>query len=305
MNESNWFDDILTIGQYSDTDIISKLKDVNDQEITSHLNKNEHESSIRVRAGRKKKFFDFSNKPWKHTSHTFGFIPPLQRKKDSVNIIHAGLIKPQKNLKNQKIKITLDRLRVANYPGSGIHRVLFDFYAIHNLKDNLEHLHYQATHRVNEGQEAGIIGLPIFTGLQVKDEGVSFKCFTINVKNESDQAFLNTLESDVFKEGLKLTTKIQPAIAPLSKIIIGITKSIAKRNQNIPVQNFYMGLDFSNISTRARLAEGSYIAIQVPEISTFNFSKWLYKPQLGQIVNKKDIDKIIPYNYIIFGVSKM
>jgi hypothetical protein len=33
----------------------------------------------------------------------------------------------------------------------------------------------------------------------------------------------------------------------------------------VPVQDFYLGLDFSAIATRARLALGSYLAVQVPE----------------------------------------
>jgi hypothetical protein len=44
-----------------------------------------------------------------------------------------------------------------------------------------------------------------------------------------------------------------------------VTKAIARRHRNVPVQEFYLGLDFGSTATGARLAEGSYLAVQVPE----------------------------------------
>lgn len=91
------------------------------------------------------------------------------------------------------------------YPGKGVHHVLFDFYAQNQLSDkNVEHLHFNATYRAREGERAAILGFPIFIGLNVGSEGVAFKCFTVNVKNEQDEALLDFLNSDVFKAGLKL-----------------------------------------------------------------------------------------------------
>jgi hypothetical protein len=69
---------------------------------------------------------------------------------------------------------------------------------------------------VREGQQAPIIGYPIFIGLNVGSEGVAFKCFTVNVKNDDDEALLSFLESDAFKARLKLVSTMQQAIAPLS-----------------------------------------------------------------------------------------
>jgi hypothetical protein len=59
--------------------------------------------------------------------------------------------------------------------------------------------------------------------------------------------------------GLKLALTPQPALAPLSSLAIGLTKLIAKRNRNMPVQDVYLGLDFGGAPTGARLALGSYI----------------------------------------------
>jgi hypothetical protein len=57
----------------------------------------------------------------------------------------------------------------------------------------------------------------------------------------------------------------------------GLARGMASRNKNVAVQEFHMGLDFSNVPTRARLAEGSYIAVQIPE-----GEQWTYNPVSGQ-----------------------
>ena len=55
-----------------------------------------------------------------------------------------------------------------------------------------------------------------------------------------------------------------------------------------------MGLDFSQIATRAPLAEGSYIAVQIPESQQrlWEWEDWLYDPKTGQIVNDYDGSRI-------------
>ena len=87
---------------------------------------------------------------------------------------------------------------------------------------------------------------------------------------------------------------------------MALTKSIAGRNRNVPVQDFYMGLDFTNIPTGARLAEGAYLAVQIPETlqTVWDWSDWVYNPANGQVVNKADPKQLIPYNYIVFGISR-
>jgi hypothetical protein len=74
----------------------------------------------------------------------------------------------------------------------------------------------------------------------------------------------------------------------------------------ITVQDFYMGLNFGNILTRARLAEGSYLAVQIPETleTVWDWSDWLYNPNNGQGVNRIDPKQLIPYNYLVFSISR-
>ena len=48
------------------------------------------------------------------------------------------------SLENQRIKIALNALRVADYPGGGTHCVLFDFYARNQVPGGAEDLHFNA-----------------------------------------------------------------------------------------------------------------------------------------------------------------
>lgn len=306
-----WFEDTPVLAKLPPERAAAKLRELGDIKTAEAIENSIQKTTTRGLTTRSDTGWNWPRlgepKPWQHTSHTFGYIPPFEPGSlHMVDIIHASNTKADNNLKNSRIKITLDRLRIADYPGGGIHRILFDFYAQNHVKDGVEHLHFNQTYRAQEGEQAGIIGYPVFIGLQVGTEGIAFKCYTVNVKNDDDEAILNFLDTDVFRSGLKLATTAQPAIAPLVGMAVGLTKMIAERHRNVPVQDFYMGLDFSNTPTGARLAQGSYIAVQIPERdqTAWNWQKWIYNPSNGHVVQRDSTGMLIPYNYIIIGVSK-
>jgi hypothetical protein len=143
-------------------------------------------------------------------------------------------------------------------------------------------------------------------GLNVGTEGVLLKCRTINVKNEQDEAFLSFLDSDVFKAGLHLATTAQPAIAPLSAMALGLAKAVGARHRNLAIQDFDLGLDFSTIPFGARLAEGAYLAVQIPEglHTVWDWSDWVYQRSTGQVVNRQYSSQLIPYNYLVFSIMR-
>jgi hypothetical protein len=306
MGEAKWFDDWKVLGKLSPVEAAAKLREVGEDSAAALLEAPPAESTKGPSTFGSRWYWPFQDRPWQHTAHAFGYLAPAAPGNAPLPIQHAGNIAADMTLKNSRIRITLDRLRVADYPGGGSHRILFDFYAQNQVPGNIEHLHFNSTFRVREGEQAAIIGYPIFVGLNVSTEGVAFKCFTVNVKNDNDETFLNALESDVFKAGLKLANTLQPAIAPLAGMALALTKSIASRNRNVPVQEFYMGLDFTNIPTGARLAEGAYIAVQIPEMiqTVWDWSEWVYNPLNGQLVKQAEPTQLIPYNYIVFGVSR-
>jgi hypothetical protein len=302
MNGSDPFADLTVIGRMPATHAAAKLREIGDEEAAIALET--------VSKGQREVFgildwFRGEPKAWQHTAHAFGFLPPIEPGEDPLPILHAGNMKADTSLKNARVKITLNGLRVAEYPGAGNHRILFDFYAQNQVADNVEHVHFNSTYRALEGERAAIVNYPIFLGLNVGSEGLAFKCFTVNVKNDQDESMLTMLESDVFKAGLRLAETFQPAIAPLSGLVIGLTKSLATRHRNVPVQDFYIGLDFSNIGAGARLARGLYVAVQIPEAFTriWDWKEWVYLPTAGEIVHRDDHQKLIPYNYMAFGID--
>ena len=87
---------------------------------------------------------------------------------------------------------------------------------------------------------------------------------------------------------------------------VRVTRSVLKRNENKSVQDFDMGLDFSAIPAGARLAEGAYLAVQIPETIEvlWSWDDWVYNPANGQVVNKADPQQLIPFNYVILGISR-
>jgi len=303
MTPSTWFNDLPVLGALPPEQAAARLRQLGEVEAAAALENAAHQA-VSFKLGKRR--WPFTDRPWQHTAHAFGYLAPAGPGAGPQPLRHAGDIAPDPSLKNGRIKITLDRLRVADYPGGGTHRVLFDFYAQNQAPGVVEHLHFNSTCRVREGELAGIIGQPIFVGLNVGAEGVAFKCFTVNVKNDDDEALLGFLESDEFKVGLQLVSTVQPAIKLLSGMALGLTRTIAARNRNVPVQEFQMGLDFGATPTGARLAQGSYLAVQIPETfqTVWDWSEWVYNPANGRVVSADDPTQLIPYNYLVFGVGR-
>jgi hypothetical protein len=306
MSASLWFDDLPVLGRMPPAEAAAKLRELGEDEEAARLESAQTDAARRGEAFALSDWLPFRERAWRYTAHAFGYLAPAPPGLDPLPIQHAGNIAGDYTLKNSRIRIVLNRLRVADYPGGGTHRVLFDFYAQNQLPGDVEHLHFNVTLRAHEGQEAAVIGYPIFVGLNVGSEGVAFRCFTVNVRNDQDEALLSFLDSEAFQGGLKLATTAQPAIAPLSQMALGLTKSIAKRNRNVGVQEFSMGLDFTRNVAGARLAEGDYVAVQIPQKLrvVWDWEEWTYDPRNGQIVRADDRRQLIPYNYLVFGISR-
>lgn len=301
-----WFDDMPVIGKQSPADAARKLRELGDDRTANILDATTAPGvTQRGTFAETLSVWPFRDRAWQHTAHVFGYLPPRSGAKP-VTPVSAADIDADTGLRGAKVKVTLDAMRVADYPGSGTHRILFDFYAQNHLDHTVEHLHYTLTLRVREGQAAAIVGYPIFLDLTVGGEGLCFKCFTVNVKNDADEAVLGALESDVLRNGLRLAATVQPAIATVSGFALGLTKAIASRNRNVPVQDFYLGLDFSDIASRSRLAAGSYLAVQVPDeaLAAWDWDDWQYRSASGHLVSAAMPERLPPYNYVVFSVSR-
>ena len=294
------FDDVPVVGLWDSESVEQQLASLESIEVSDRYT----DSLLSETGFNHQQIASCNNKLYLCTEHIFGFIESGPYTSDTVSIVHAGTIEPDTSLRNSRIKITLDRLRVADYPGKGEHEVLFDFYAQNQIGGETEHVHFHQKYRVLEGSGAGVIGYPIFIGLNVGAEGVSFVGYTINVRNKGSSKFLRFLDSDESRSGLKFIDSLNPAIPTLSKLAIGITKMVANTRHNVPVQDFFLGLDYSDISTRARLAEGSYIVVQVPDKASINWNDWAYLRSRGILYSKKNATLDIPFNYVIISVTR-
>lgn len=308
----NPFQNIPTIGAAPLDDVARMLREIGDddsaaaveearqqQSRTRQLTGGARGISLGTILGRKAK--------WSHTAHTVGFIPAARDVAGTADIVAAGSIEADLALRGKPLRISLNTLCVASYPGFGIHHVLLDFYAqAQNVKD-VDHLHFNATYRAQDGQHSGVIGQPIFVGIVPGPAGLALRCFTVNVKNDDDEKLISFLSRDVFKAGLKLLKTAQPAVAPLSEMALGLVTGIAQRARNVPVQDIHIGLDFGSTAGGARLAQGTYVAVQIPETGTlaWNWDQWLFDPGAGRIVLKADRSTLVPYNYLAFGVEAM
>jgi hypothetical protein len=303
MATTPWFDDLPVIGRMPLEQAAAKLRE---------LGENAAADALQGAPARPSPSFSpldwlpFRERLWAHTAHAFGYLAPAEPGNDLLPIRHAGNLKADPSLKGAALRITLDRLRVAQYPGGGTHRILFDFYARHQTATGAEDLHFNAVCRAREGEGTAAIGYPIFVGLSAGTEGVAFRCFTVNVGNDQDEALIGFLDSDVFRAGLRLVSVAQPAVAPLAAMAFSLTEALARRSRNVPVQDFYLGLDFGSNPTGARLALGSYLAVQIPESkrAVWNWDEWAYSPATGQVVKRTDGAELLPYNYVVFGVSR-
>ena len=298
------FEDIKVIGEYEQPEqIAAKLEQMKDPDVIGSVSDDTYrERGVKALPDWLNLFQD---QPWMYATYRFGYIALRKSSSNQPQPIQdAGAIAPDPSLKNSRINIRLDRFHVEKYPGGGTHDILVTFAARNQVAENQESLSFSQTYRVRERQSAGIAGYPIFIGLNVGSQGVAFECSTVNVKNEEDKTILSALESSPFQSGLKLLTTAQPAIAPFTEITLGVVKLLAQRYENVPVQKFYLGLDFDQAALGVSLTEGNYIAVQVPDETAINWSEWIYKPDMGAIVRQGDNSATLPYNYIIFRISK-
>ncbi|GLK77667.1 hypothetical protein GCM10008171_29210 [Methylopila jiangsuensis] len=242
-----------------------------------------------------------SDRPFLGTNAIFGFID--QTGGDRLPIVPLAEIVADETLKGNTIKVTLDRFFVQEFPGRGEHRVLCEFSGKNQVAGETEALTFTATCRARDGQSAGVNGLPIFLGLTVGDNGVSFEGRTVNVSSSSDDHILEVLDTDTFKQGLSLLHLAQPAIKPFTKLAEGVVRMAAKRSGNWQVHTFSLGLDFDGSPTSARLRCGSFVVAQATKTAGWDWSNYVWDTHAGEIV-PVGAAQPIGMNYMVFGVSR-
>lgn len=301
---SKWYSEDEVLARMPRAEAAARLEGIDESDVALALRREPAREAARASSFGIFDAFAGPVKPWMHATHIFGFLPRSASGSGAQEILPPGQIDADLSLKNGRINITLNRLRIAQYPGRGRRQILFDFSAQNHLSTGDEDAHFNMIFRADENALVGVINYPVFIGLHVGSQTTMFRCYTVNVQNDHDEMLLASLDSEVFKKGLKLAEVAQPALAPLAEIAVGLTKAVASRHKNVPVQNIQMGLDFGGPRLGARLAQGDYIAVQAPfeAVRDWDWSEYKLNPRVGEIVRVDD-GSPISYNYFAFGIS--
>lgn len=287
------FDDALSICHFNDDELIAYLEEIGDEEAARALT---------MSGARGQGFARMRGAAYACAAHVYGFIEAGDSPSERLKIVPASSVTADQNLLGHPIKVTLDAFRVQEYPGTGLHTVLFDFQGRDQAGSEEQDLQFASVLQVHDHDNAAVSGVPIFTGLTVPRDGLSFKARTISIRSSGDETILRVLQSSLFKDGLRLLGQVQPALPQLVGLAGGITENLLKRRWNKQVQLFDLGLDFGMSRTSSRLRLGSYVAVQVPDPNLWNWDNWFYDPNSMNIVNSDG--HIAPNNTVVFAISE-
>lgn len=247
----------------------------------------------------------FLSKAYNKTGLSIGYVAPDASMENLAGIVGATSLTADDQLVGSRIKITLDKFYVHAYPGLGEHRVLCEFAGKNQVSDDVgeEELRFALQTTVRDNESASISGHPIFVGVTVGKDGISFEGRTINIGSSTDDVILQTLESSAFKGGLSLLTTVQPALKPFAGLSASVVKATLERKKNKQIHNFNIGLDFGSNATSARLCVGSYVAAQT-DGGRWDWSAYAWDRESMTIVDRDKPCKPVTLNYIVFGISK-
>lgn len=137
MSTSKWFDDLPVLGKLPPEQAAIKLREVGEYEVADRLKAAQViADALSGTQGRNPQVFgdyghlwSFQEQPYQHTSHALGYLSPKSTDNELLPISSASKISTDSSLKNSRLKLTLDHLYVASYPGGGTHRILLHFFA--------------------------------------------------------------------------------------------------------------------------------------------------------------------------------
>jgi hypothetical protein len=242
----------------------------------------------------------FATDAWDHTGALIGFIAPAASG-PMIDVVNASLLPPEPSLKGTRVKVSLERFWVHQYPGLGNHQILCEFLGKNQIAGDPEDLRFSITVQARDHSSAGVNGTPIFYGVSVGNNGIAFECSTVNVRSTTDDILLKALGSGPFRDGLSLLSTAQPALKPFVGLAENLTRTILSRSKNCPVYHFKLGLDFDGGSTSACLRHGSFVVVQGDEAS-WSWSDVVWNADSQQLLKRSD-RSAIEFNYIVFRVS--
>lgn len=242
-------------------------------------------------------------KAWNHTGAIIGFLPASSMKLDvKMPILGASKLEGNNNIIGKRVKISLNTCYVAEYPGSGKHLILCEFTGKNQVSQEAEEMHFALRFNANNRTTASLNGVPIFMGVTVGKNGISFEGRSINVESKGDETVLETLGTPAFQNGLGLLLSAQPALKPFTSLATAVVKTIAGKSKNVQVHNFQLGLDFEASNSSVKLQYGSYVVVQCDDTANWNWDDYEWNRDTNAIEMKGGKTGPFPYNYMVFGV---
>jgi hypothetical protein len=280
------------LGSQHPTEIAEYLREIGDDDAADRF--------IKTGGTGQSMGWPWSTDVWGYTGLLIGYLAP-DAAGSMIDIVNGMALPPAPELKGTRVKITLERFWVHQYPGLGEHTVLCEFTGKNQIPGETEELRFALTLKARDGSGAGVTGTPIFLGVSVGNNGISFEGTTVNVRNSVDDAVLKALATGPFRDGLSLLTTAQPALKPFVGLAGSLVSAVAARNKNRPIYSFKLGLDFESGSTSACLRQGSFIVIQ-GDASNWSWRDVVWNSESQQVLRRHDLTPI-EFNYFVFRVS--
>ncbi|MFP4895884.1 hypothetical protein [Paraburkholderia sp. EG304] len=285
------FDSSLSLGSRDDNAIAEYLMSIDDIDGAK---------SVLAQAPGGQGFLSFGS-AYKCSGFMLGFIEPPKDDEVEVPIRAASVVQADHSLVGQRIKISLDKFFVHAYPGSGEHNILCEFAGKNQVADEVEELRFAVRTKVRDNASASISGHPIFLGVTVGSNGISFEGRAINVGSSLDETVLSALDSAAFKSGLSLIATAQPALKPFAGLAASVVKATLDRKKNVQVHTFNLGLDFGGNASSVRLRVGSYVVVQTDD-QQWDWSGYRWNRGTLSLRSKEGAAPSV--NYMVFGVTK-
>ena len=252
------------------------------------------------------RWWPFRDRAWQHTAHAFGFLPAgrngrraAARSRRSAPCSRPGAAKqPGQDRAQPAAGGGLPRRR---HPPRAVRLLRPEPGARQRRGAALQRHLPGARGRARRGRR-----LPDLRRAERRTGGRGFPLPHRERANDADEAFLDLSEGDAFKAGLKLATTAQPAIAPLANMALGMTKAVATRNRNVAGARLLCrpGLRrhrHGRAPGAGRLHRGADPGEPTP-VSGAGTTGSIAQQRL--IVEPGRRGKLIPYNYVVFGVSR-
>ena len=296
MGDAGWFDGIALLGDLPANEYEDYLRRVGDPSAQDPDAGPDTERALTLRR---------RVQPFNYTGSQVGHIRPGPDR--YLRIVDPRDIEPDRALAHQRFTVQLTQALVARYPGHGSHEILLHFDAGDGgMKD--ERMQFGSTVRSADGSTPALVGQVLFSGLRVAADGLSIRLRTINVSSEDDARLLAVLQSDVFRGGLDLAASVGPAIGLLSQTLGSIATYFASRASNKPVQDGLLAVGLQrDLVDAPKLRLGSYVLAQAPSDlggRLWSWADYVYDRERGVIVESRNTETAIGYNYIALGIGR-